>query len=147
MRETRRSRQRRQESQAGDKEKPSTEAGITTVQAAREQKDKNSSLFLSFLSLFLFRLSSVHNHFIFLLTHFSLSLFSGAATKYFAAKTHFVSTKPAQSYRVWYSFVWRCPWCNGYRRRKWTRRHEFKTWTRLIEFHKALIPLGKVWIQ
>ena len=21
---------------------------------------------------------------------------------------------------------WRCPWCNGYRRRKWTRRHEFK---------------------
>ena len=23
----------------------------------------------------------------------------------------------------------RCPWCNGYRRRKWTRRHEFKSWT------------------
>ena len=21
----------------------------------------------------------------------------------------------------------RCPWCNGYRRRKWTRRHEFKS--------------------
>ena len=21
---------------------------------------------------------------------------------------------------------WRWPWCNGYRRRKWTRRHEFK---------------------
>ena len=42
---------------------------------------------------------------------------------------------------------WRCPWCNGYRRRKWTRRHEFKSWTRLIEFHIALIPLGKVWIQ
>ena len=20
----------------------------------------------------------------------------------------------------------RCPWCNGYRRRKWTRQHEFK---------------------
>ena len=19
---------------------------------------------------------------------------------------------------------WRCPWCNGYRRRKWTQRHE-----------------------
>ena len=29
----------------------------------------------------------------------------------------------------------RCPWCNGYRRRKWTRRLEFKSWTRLIAFH------------
>ena len=38
----------------------------------------------------------------------------------------------------------KCPWCNGYRRRKWTRRHEFKSWTRLIAFHIALIPLGKV---
>ena len=36
---------------------------------------------------------------------------------------------------------------NGYRRRKWTRRHEFKSWTRLIAFHIALILLGKVWIQ
>ena len=41
----------------------------------------------------------------------------------------------------------RCPWCNGYRRRKWTRRHEFKSSTRLIAFHIALIYLGKVWIQ
>ena len=41
----------------------------------------------------------------------------------------------------------RCPWCNGYRCRKWTQWHEFKSWTRLIAFHKALIPLGKVWIQ
>ena len=40
--------------------------------------------------------------------------------------------------------VIKCPWCNGYRRRKWTRRHEFKSWTRLIAFHIALIPLGKV---
>ena len=39
------------------------------------------------------------------------------------------------------------PWCNGYRRRKWTRWHEFKSWPRLIAFHIALIPLGKVWIQ
>ena len=39
---------------------------------------------------------------------------------------------------------WMCPWCNGYRRRKWARRHEFKSWTRLIAFHIALIPLGKV---
>ena len=42
---------------------------------------------------------------------------------------------------------WRCPRCNGYRRRKRTRRHEFKSWTKLIAFHIALIPLGKVWIQ
>ena len=41
----------------------------------------------------------------------------------------------------------RFPWCNGYPRRKWIRRHEFKSWTRLIAFHIALIPLGKVWIQ
>ena len=47
--------------------------------------------------------------------------------------------------RMWWS--WRCPWCNGYRRRKWTRRHEFKSWTRQIAFHIALIPLGKVWIH
>ena len=57
-----------------------------------------------------------------------------------------------------YSFPWIAPlypwslpynaeWCNGYRRRKWTRRHEFKSWTRLMAFHIALIPLGKVWIQ
>ena len=44
-------------------------------------------------------------------------------------------------------FLWRCLWCNGYYRRKWTRRHEFKSWTRLIAYHIALIPLGKVWIQ
>ena len=43
-----------------------------------------------------------------------------------------------------YHKVWRCPWCNGYPRRKWIRRHEFKSW---IAFHIALIPLGKVWIQ
>ena len=43
--------------------------------------------------------------------------------------------------------IWRCPWYNGYRRMKWTQRHEFKSWTRLIAFHTALIPLRKVWIQ
>ena len=37
--------------------------------------------------------------------------------------------------------------CNGFRRRKWTRRREFKSLTILIAFHVALIPLGKVWIQ
>ena len=41
----------------------------------------------------------------------------------------------------------KCSWCNGYRHRKWTRRHEFKSWTRLIALHIALIPLGKVWTQ
>ena len=41
----------------------------------------------------------------------------------------------------------KCPWCNGFHHRKWTRRREFKSWTRLIAFHIALIPLGKVWIQ
>ena len=25
-----------------------------------------------------------------------------------------------------------CPWCNGYRHRNWTRRHEFKSWTDCI---------------
>ena len=39
---------------------------------------------------------------------------------------------------------WRCPWCNGYRSKKWTRRHEFKSWPRPIAFLIALIPLGKV---
>ena len=48
---------------------------------------------------------------------------------------------------LYQSTNWRCPWCNCYHRRKWTRRHEFKSWTRLIAFHIALIPLGKVWIQ
>ena len=40
-----------------------------------------------------------------------------------------------------------CPWCNGYRRRKGTQRHEFKSWKKLIAFHIALIHLGKVWIH
>ena len=33
----------------------------------------------------------------------------------------------------------RCPWCNGYRRRKWTQRHEFKSWTRDREKVKVVI--------
>ena len=43
-----------------------------------------------------------------------------------------------------YLSIYRCPWCNGYRHRIWTRRYEFNSWTRLIAFHIALIPLGKV---
>ena len=49
--------------------------------------------------------------------------------------------------KVTHEPITRCSWCNGYRRRKWRRWHEFKTWTRLIAFHIALIPLGKVWIK
>ena len=46
-----------------------------------------------------------------------------------------------------HNYMSRCPWCNGYRGRKWTWWHEFKSWPRLTAFHIALIPLGKVWIQ
>ena len=64
---------------------------------------------------------------------------------------HLTMSKPKTifilNWIVWNKTVYWCPWCNGYRRRKWTRRHEFKSWTRLIAFHIALIPLGNVWIQ
>ena len=43
--------------------------------------------------------------------------------------------------------VWKRCRCYGYCRTKWTGRHEFKSWTRLFAFHRALIPLVKVWIQ
>ena len=52
--------------------------------------------------------------------------------------------------KVWEIYLYkerRYPWCNGYRRRKWTQWHKFKSWTRLIAFHIALIPLEKEWIQ
>ena len=51
------------------------------------------------------------------------------------------------------------PWCNGYRRRGGARSvmvivigngygdMSSNPWTRLMAFHKALIPVGKVWIQ
>ena len=39
--------------------------------------------------------------------------------------------------------LWRCPWCNGYRRWKWTRRHEFPSRTRLISFHHGTNTLEK----
>ena len=41
----------------------------------------------------------------------------------------------------------KCHWCNGYRRRKWTRRYEFKSRTIVIAFYIAQIHFGKVWIQ
>ena len=36
-----------------------------------------------------------------------------------------------------------CPWCNGYRRGKWTQRHEFKSWTDCISHnqHKGMNPI------
>ena len=37
----------------------------------------------------------------------------------------------------------RSPWCNGYRRRKWTRPHEFKSWTTLIAFSQSTHNLGQ----
>ena len=43
--------------------------------------------------------------------------------------------------------IWWRLWCNGYHRRKWTRRPEFKSRTRLFVFHKGLIPLKKVLVQ
>ena len=63
-------------------------------------------------------------------------------------KYHHHNQVPWHSFWLSITIVhWRCPLCNGYRRRKWTRQHEFKSWTTLITFHKALIPLGKEWIQ
>ena len=56
-------------------------------------------------------------------------------------------TEVGNEMEIFIIYTRRCPWCNGYRRRNWTRRHEFKSWTRLIAFHIALIPLGKVWMQ
>ena len=58
-------------------------------------------------------------------------------------QTHLISVSPKLKYILNGSR----PWCNGYRRRKWTRWDEFKSWTRLIAFHITLIPLWKVWIQ
>ena len=57
------------------------------------------------------------------------------------------TSKEISTYNENLKVQWRCLWCNGYRRRKWTRRHKFKSWTRLITFNIALIPLWKVWIQ
>ena len=63
------------------------------------------------------------------------------------AKNENELTNLIQTVRIYSQDTRRCPWCNAYRRRKWTRRLELKSWTRLIAFHIALLPLGKVWIQ
>ena len=36
----------------------------------------------------------------------------------------------------------RCQWGNGYRRRKWTRRHEFKSWTDCISHSTNTLGKG-----
>ena len=72
-----------------------------------------------------------------------VSVFNPGVPNYFII-IHILSTELRKH---WLYLQWRCPWCNGYRRRKWTRRHEFKSWMRLIAFHIARISLGKVWIQ
>ena len=36
----------------------------------------------------------------------------------------------------------RCQWCNGYRRRNWTRRHEFKSWTDCISHSTNTLGKG-----
>ena len=36
----------------------------------------------------------------------------------------------------------RCPWCNGYCRRIWTRRHEFKSWTSCISHSTNTLGKG-----
>ena len=43
--------------------------------------------------------------------------------------------------------VWRTPWCNGYRRKKWRLWPEIKFWTSMFPFLIGIIPLGTEWIQ
>ena len=76
--------------------------------------------------------------------NFSLPMLSRAPYWINISKHEYISTSIRLSYL---NNHYRCPWCNGYRRRIRTRRHEFKSWTWLIAFHIALILLGKVWIQ
>ena len=40
-------------------------------------------------------------------------------------------------------YQWRCPWCNGYRRRNWIRRHEFKSWMKTDCISHSTNTLGK----
>ena len=46
-------------------------------------------------------------------------------------------------YLISQNLIWKCSWCNGYRRRKWTRRHKFQSWTRQIAFSHSTNTLGK----
>ena len=59
----------------------------------------------------------------------------------------FRPTESAFAFSASVTALGKCPWCNGYHRKKSTRLRVFKSWTRLIAFHIVLIPLGKVWIQ
>ena len=83
-----------------------------------------------------------------ILVHFSSSFFSWRFVYIYTYIYIYIYIRAPQFIYIYiYIYELRCPWCNYYRRSKWTRRHEFKSWTRLIAFHIALIPVGKVWIQ
>ena len=52
------------------------------------------------------------------------------------------STKVANFTYLYIIIIWRCPWCNGNRRRKWTRRHEFKDKTDCISHSTNILGKG-----
>ena len=117
-----------------------------------------NSRYLSFFSLsFRFILWSAGTakwtilHFFFLLIIMRSGLLAGIRWSVCMLKSHrslcMAFSRRGAGLCIYHLFVWRCPWCSRYRRRKWTRRLGFKSWTWLIAFHIALIPLGKVWIQ
>ena len=54
------------------------------------------------------------------------------------------ASPPYEVYWHTHNALWRCPWCDGYRRRKWTRGHEFKSSGRLMAFLHSTNTLGKV---
>ena len=107
-----------------------------------------SSLFSSF-TLFFSSSFSLSLNFPFHLYHFSKLFFA----------LPFLSPPPLSSslpfgclsqffcsFFLWsfcHHYLWRCLWCNGYRRRKWTRRHEFKSWTKTDCISHSTNTLGK----
>ena len=44
--------------------------------------------------------------------------------------------------KIRWMYFWRCPWCNGNRRRKWTGRHESKSWTDCISHSTNTLGKG-----
>ena len=59
--------------------------------------------------------------------------------------------KELQKNKLWFEVFlsntnisfWRCSWCNGYRRRKWSRRHEFKNLDETDYISHSTNTLGK----
>ena len=77
-----------------------------------------------------------------------LEAFTPIHSQYLHTHTHTHTHWHTHTHTHTHIYIYRrCPWCNGYRRRNWTRQYEFKSRTRLIAFHIALIPFEKVWIQ